>query len=238
MRRDLPEVFEINTHSTLPASDRTVVKALRPLLTDDRLDRIEKVLALRTRSVAVVVDGLIDPHNVSAVMRSAEAFGVQELHVIENAETLLASSRVAKGSERWLEVTRHSDPIGCVKALRARGFSVYVADANGQLALDELGTHKPVAVCFGNEHEGPSAALRAMADGTFAIPMRGFVESLNVSVAAAITLYTLTQGKSGTLSERDKDALRARFIMASLPRAREVLQELLNRIEDNDLTGK
>jgi tRNA (guanosine-2'-O-)-methyltransferase len=229
MRRDLPEVFELGADEPLPAPPAVIIQALTPLLTDERLARIERVLARRTRSVIAVLDGLIDPHNVSAVLRSSEAFGVQEFHIIKGAETMVASSRVAKGTEQWLDVTVHADAENCAKALRTRGFSLYVADAKGKLEPADLRDREPLAIIFGNEHAGVSGKLRALADDTFAIPMRGFVESLNVSVAAAITLYTITEGKGGTLSPSDKTALRARYMMLSLPRAREVIAELVKR---------
>lgn len=230
MKRDLPEVFELGADEPLPAAPAVIVHALTPLLTDQRLARIESVLARRTRSVIAVLDGLIDPHNVSAVLRSCEAFGVQEFHIIEGPETIVASHRVAKGTEQWLDVTVHSDVESCAKALRSRGFSLYVADAKGQLTPADLRDREPLAIIFGNEHAGVSEKLRALADDTFAIPMRGFVESLNVSVAAAIALCTITEGKGGTLSQSDKTALRARYMMLSVPRAHMVLEELLKRV--------
>jgi tRNA (guanosine-2'-O-)-methyltransferase len=231
MRRDLPEVFELGADEPLPAPAAVIIRALTPLLTDQRLARIESVLARRTRSVIAVLDGLIDPHNVSAVLRSSEAFGVQEFHIIEGPETMVASSRVAKGTEQWLDVTVHPDAESCVKALRSRGFSLYIADAKGKLEPADLRDREPLAIVFGNEHAGVSEKLRALADGTFAIPMRGFVESLNVSVAAAIALYAITEGKGGTLSQSDKTALRARYMMLSVPRARVVIEELIQRGE-------
>jgi tRNA (guanosine-2'-O-)-methyltransferase len=227
MRRDLPEVFEINPADPLPAPPNVVSDALRPLLTDERLARIETVLSRRTRSVAVVLDGLIDPHNVSAVLRSADAFGVQEVHIIEAADPLVASTRIAKGAERWLDLIRHQSAEACIKALHARGFRAYIAEAAGDHHPADLRSAGPVAIIFGNEHAGVSSKLRRLADGTFAIPMRGFVESLNVSVAAAITLYAATEGKPGDLSDADKADLRARFMMLSVPRAREVVSELI-----------
>jgi tRNA (guanosine-2'-O-)-methyltransferase len=229
MRRDLPEVFQLGAADPLPAPAIEVVKALQPLLTEERVARIESVLASRTRSIVTVLDGLIDPHNVSAVIRSAEAFGVQELHIIEGSEMTVASPRVAKGSERWLDVSCYADAESCVNSLRRRGFRLYFADSKGTLEPAELRDHEPLALVFGNEHAGVSAKLRDLSDESFAIPMRGFVESLNVSVAAAIALSAVTRGKGGTLSEEDKTKLRARYMMLSIPRAREVIEELIKR---------
>lgn len=229
MRRDLAELFEVRSAEPLPASPATVIEALGSLLTERRRERIDAVVARRTRSAVVVLDGLFDPHNASAVLRSADAFGVQEVHVIEHADPLLISTRVAKGAENWLDLIRYSRAESCVQALRQRGFCIFVADAAGDLGLDEVAKVERAAVVFGNEHLGVSSELRAAADNTFAVAMRGFVESLNVSVAAALTLHALTAHRQSELSEVERDELRARFMMLSVPRARQVLAELLHR---------
>lgn len=229
MRRDVDDVFELPRASALPAPPEVVLQALTPLLTNARRERIASVIAARTRSVVPVLDGLLDPHNIGAVLRSADAFGVQEVHVIETDDTFLAARRVAQGTERWIDVVRHPSAATCVAALRARGHRVYVAAMDGDLHPEQLREHPHVAVVFGNEHAGVSAEMRALADGTYTIPMCGFVQSLNVSVAAAITLFSAMRGRSGDLSESERLALSARCAMQSVPRAHEVVLEHLRR---------
>jgi tRNA (guanosine-2'-O-)-methyltransferase len=229
MRRDNPLAAEITRIDPLPFSASEIIRALDPLLTDQRRARIDAVLADRTRSVVPVLDGLYDPHNVAAVLRSADAFGAQEVHIIEGEEPLLASHRVTQGADRWLDVVRHRDPRACVRGLKERGYSVFAAMMDGQTQPEELAGMPRVALVFGSEHSGVSAAVLDQCDGRYTIPMRGFSQSLNVSVAAALTLYAATRGRVGDLGADDRLALRARFIWQSVPEAQMVVTELLAR---------
>jgi tRNA (guanosine-2'-O-)-methyltransferase len=229
MRRDHPDAFEVTGAPALPATAGEVIAALRPLLTDERLARIDAILAGRTRSVIPVLDGVDDPHNVAAILRSAEAFGTQEVHLVEGTERFMASQRVTQGTDRWLDLVRHTSPQACVDSLHARGYAVYVATMNGGLTPDDLARVPRVAIAFGNEHVGVSDALARAADGHYTIPMRGFAQSLNVSVATAITLYGATRPRAGDLEPADMEALRARFMMLSVPRADEVVAQQLER---------
>jgi tRNA (guanosine-2'-O-)-methyltransferase len=229
MRRHEPDNFEPNHSDWLPTDTASVIAALAPLLTDERRQRISDVVAARSLSVVPVLDGLIDPHNVSAILRSADAFGVQEVHVIRRAEPYLASPRVAQGSERWVDVINHASAAQCVAALRARGHRVFVAALDGKLRPEALADEPKPAIVFGNERDGVSPELFALADGSYTIAMQGFVQSLNVSVAAAITLFSAMRGRPGDLSAEQRERLHARYCMLSVPRAEEVVAEFLRR---------
>jgi tRNA (guanosine-2'-O-)-methyltransferase len=229
MRRDHPEACELLTGARLPAPPADVIEALLPLLTEERLARIECCVAQRTKSVIPVLDAVDDPRNVAAVLRSADAFGVQEVHLVEGAQPFLASRRVTQGAERWLDLVRHSEPSACVAALHERGFEVYVASMEGDLGPEQLRGVGKLAVVFGNEQSGVGQALSKLCDGRYTIPMLGFAQSLNVSVAAAITLYSATRGRGGDLSHAERDELRARFLLMSVPRSEQVVREHLSR---------
>jgi tRNA (guanosine-2'-O-)-methyltransferase len=232
MRREHPEVAPLTPHAAgtpLPAPAADVVEALEPFATPERKARIEAVIAGRTRRVVPVLERLSDPHNTAAVLRSADAFGAHEVHVVETEARFVASTRVAKGSERWLDLVRHADTEACVDALHARGYRVLVAAMDGEVEPRALAGAGRVAVVFGNEHAGVSAAMRARADGSYRIPMRGFVESLNVSVAAAITLSAALADAPGDLDDADREALRARFLLQSIDHAEEIVREHLRR---------
>ena len=200
---------------------------LEPLLTDERRARIDAVLAGRTRAVTVVLDGLIDPHNVSAVLRSADAFGVQRVHLVEGDTRMRVARRITQGCERWLEVMHHPSITACLRWLHEHGYRVLVASADGETTPEALPDVPRLAIVFGNEHAGASHAAREGADGTYAIPMRGFVDSLNVSVAAAITLQQAMRGREGDLDAHDRQQLRARFLLTAVPRAREIIAAAL-----------
>jgi tRNA (guanosine-2'-O-)-methyltransferase len=229
MRRDNPLAAEIVRADPLPFPSEAIIRALTPLLTDQRRARIDEVLARRTRSVVPVLDGLYDPHNVAAVLRSADSFGAQEVHIIEGDEPLLASTRVTQGADRWLDIVRHRDPRACVLGLKERGYAVYAAMMDGQTPPEALATMPKVALVFGSEHSGVSDAVLELCDGRYTIPMRGFSQSLNVSVAAALTLYAATRGREGDLAADDLFALRARFMWLSMPEAQAVVTEQLAR---------
>ena len=218
MRRDDPRVEELELGSArpLPAPAAEVIAALGPLVTERRLERLRSVAAGRVRSVAPVLESIADPHNASAILRSADAFGIQEVHVVPGPAGFHASRQISKGAHRWLDLRRHADSEACADALDAAGYAIYVASMEGTVTPAQLAERSKVAVVFGNEHRGPSAAMRARAEGTYAIPMRGFVESLNVSVAAAITLHALTADRRGELSEQEREALIARWLLATV----------------------
>lgn len=229
MRRDDPEAKQLAGPVVLPAPAACVIAALSPLLTQERLARIEASVQGRTRNVVVVLDAVDDPRNVAAVLRSADAFGVQEVHLIEGSQPFLASRRITQGAERWLDVVRHDTPEACVGSLRRRGFRVYVATMDGQVSPANLRETDKIAVVFGNEQSGVGETIAALSDGRYTIPMHGFVKSLNVSVAAAITLYSATQGRRGDLSEPERTELRACFMMLSVEAAEQVVAEHLHR---------
>ena len=165
-----------------------VPPALHPLtegIQPRRVARMVELLWDRLGSVVLVAEAVRRRHNVSAILRTADAFGLHEVHLV--AGEFRPSHGASRGSERWLDVHRCPSPEACLDDLRGRGFRVFVADLlPGALAPEEVPVDRPLALLFGSELSGVSAAARARADGAVAVPMRGFVESLNVSVAAAI----------------------------------------------------
>ena len=200
----------------------------RSLLTGARLARIESVVSARLASVTLVLDRLLDPHNVAAALRTAEGLGLVRVHVVAHEEgDLVAHRRVTQDAHKWLEVLRHDSGATAARALRAQGFSVYAGHlGEGALLLQELPPDRPVALLFGNEHEGPSTATLAACTGLFRIPMAGFSQSFNVSVAAAIALARTTEarrahlGRAGDLPEQDRAALRSRYLRLAAGLAR------------------
>lgn len=201
-----------------------VVRLLEPLVTERRQARLREILDARLASVAVVFDAPYDPHNGAAVVRSCEAFGVQALHVVEWQGTpFIVASSVARGAEKWLDVTRHAGPETAIAAARAAGLELVAAHPEGALEPRELATIPRVAIVVGNEHQGIREELAKACARAVRVPMRGFVESLNVSVTAAILLQAATAGRAGDLDAEAKLRLYARGLYLSVPHAREVL---------------
>jgi tRNA (guanosine-2'-O-)-methyltransferase len=225
VRADDPDVIEIEGPPPLERPAEQVIEALKGIVTPARLQRIEEVVAARTDDLVVVLDRVADPHNLSAVLRSADAFGVQNVHAVIEQGGFRASRGVSKGTHRWLDVTRYDSADACARRLKAAGYVIYVATMDGQTTPEGLREVSRLAVVFGNEHRGVSPEMRAWADGTFSIPMRGFVESLNISVAAAITLQTLAhEGRPRLEPARGRELL-ARFLMNSLKNADQIVAQ-------------
>lgn len=229
MRRSDPEAVEIPDAADLPAPAQRVIDALAPMISTERMERIDAVIAARIGNVVPVLEEMADPHNGAAVLRTADALGIHEIHVIEARNRFLVSRGVARGTAHWLDLHRHRDGRACIDELRARQFRVLVASTEGTVEPEEIARIPRVAIVFGNEHAGVSPSLRERVDGVYRIPMRGFVESLNVSVAAAITLWAATRDRRGDLPDAAKTALRARFMMASVRDAPLVVREILAR---------
>jgi tRNA (guanosine-2'-O-)-methyltransferase len=201
-----------------------VIGLLEPLVTERRRARLLEVIAARLASVAVVLDAPYDPHNGAAVVRSCEAFGVQALHVVERAGTpFLVASSVARGAEKWLDVTRHAEAGGAVAAARAAGLELVGAHPEGTLEPSDLAKIPRVAIVMGNEREGIREPLARECSRAVRVPMRGFVESLNVSVTTAILLSAATSGRAGDLDATARRRLYARGLYMSVPHARDIL---------------
>ena len=225
MRRDHPEVELLEGSAPLPAAASDVVRVLAPLVTPERLARMNAVIAKRTRSLIPVLEDLGDPHNGAAVMRSADAFGWHEVHAAMGRHPFAISHRVTRGTHRWLDVVVHPSSAACMDHLKGRGYEIYVAAMDGDIGPEELAARPKVAVVFGNEHKGASQEVRARVDGVYRIPMVGFVESLNVSVASAITLYNASRGRHGDLDEASREEIRARYLLASVRDAERLVRE-------------
>jgi tRNA (guanosine-2'-O-)-methyltransferase len=203
-------------------------RRLSPYLLPERLLRIEEVLASRTQSLVLVLDRLYDPHNLSAILRTAEAFGLQEVHLAGSYPDRL-NPQVALGAERWLTVRRWPDPAALIGHLEGRGFllAVTVPGGEGQDPAD-FDPPGPTALVLGNEHDGVSKPFLDRAGVRLTLPLRGFSRSLNVSVAAGIFLWALG-GRPALrlpLEETRREALRDRWVYGSLPRAEEILRHL------------
>jgi tRNA (guanosine-2'-O-)-methyltransferase len=190
----------------------------------ERRARIDEVVASRTRTLTVVMEAFCDPQNVNAVLRTCEAFGVQEIHVVEGPmKPYDRNKKISQNADKWLDVVRWSSTRECLGALQARGFAVYATHLGPESrGLGELSFAGQVALVFGNEQRGVSPEALALADLTYAIPMRGFVQSFNVSVAAAISLARAVErreaerGRHGDLDRADAAALRERFYVLAV----------------------
>lgn len=206
---------------------QALVVHLSELVTDRRRARMEQVLAQRTRRLTVVLEDLYQSHNASAVLRSCECFGVQDVHIVENRNPYHINPDVELGAAQWLTLVRYNGPDqdntqACLRALRSRGYRLVAATPLDDLrGLDELGMEVPTAVLFGTEKEGLTEVALAEADLCVEIPMYGFTASFNVSVSAALILRDLTcklraAGTDWGLSEAEKLGLRLEWLRRTI----------------------
>lgn len=206
-------------------SPEGVIEALEPMVSAERKERIDGVLARRMLSVVVVLDAPYDPHNGAAVLRSCDAFGVQRLHVVVG-EPFQVARKISKGTQRWVDVKQTRDAAELARQLAHEGYRLVVTHPEGELEPDQLGNIERLALVLGNEHFGVSDTLTAAAHHAVRIPMRGFVESLNMSVSAAILLEAATKNRPGDLPAPLARTLYARGIYWSVTRARDILAAL------------
>lgn len=202
------------------------------LLLEVRKEKIDRVVEQRTRTFTVVLDRLEDSFNMAAVLRTCEAMGVQEVHVVINPEApFLPNSRVAQGCDKWLDVKLYKSFAECREHLKQRGFALYAsAIREGSTSLYSLRFDSKIAIIFGNERFGVSEEVLANVDGTFWIPMRGFSQSINISAAAsacvsrAIAWREEHLGKVGDLTPEEAQALRERFYVLAVKQRKRIFK--------------
>ena len=177
--------------------DTNLLTYLEGFVTEKRKDLFKKILQDRTRHFTVVLEDIYQQHNASAVIRSCDIFGIQDVHVIENKYSSKVSRHVAKGSQKWLSINRYKsdgdNTKTCLESLKSKGYQIIATTPhNNSCLLEDFDINKKSAFVFGVEAEGVSDYVKQNADGYLKIPMVGFTESLNISVAAAIILQKIT----------------------------------------------
>jgi len=211
---------------------------LETFLGDDRIAIINKVLHNRTRYLTVCLEDIYQSQNASAVIRSSEAFGLQDIHIIENANNFNINPNVVRGSDKWLTIHRHDNSENptqnAIDSLKSNGYRIIATSphVNGVTLENFDLTKGKAAVFFGNEHAGISQTVLDNADEYLYIPMYGFTESFNISVAAAMTIHTLRgklveQNIDWQLSEDELSFLRFSWLKKAVKRSDLTLRRFL-----------
>lgn len=196
-------------------------------MTPERKERLLSVINKRQANLAVVLENVEDPHNISAVMRTADAVGIQDVFVLTTKVPRHKKWGIKSSSSavKWLTVHQFTDTAALVAALRSRYDKIYTTHlADGAMSLYDIDFSGSVALVFGNEQTGVSEEIRRLADGNFVIPMMGIIRSLNISVACAVSIYEAMRQKT----------LAGHFAAPSLPEPRrtELLTEWGYKEED------
>ncbi|MGZ5286182.1 MAG: TrmH family RNA methyltransferase [Flavisolibacter sp.] len=161
-------------------------------MTGERREKIERVLSGRQLDLTVVLENVFDPHNISAVMRSCDAVGIQEIYVLNTRipRHKKWGARSSSSAAKWLTIHQFENSAECFEALRRRYSTILTTHLSSDaVSLYEADLTKSTALVFGNEHSGVSEEIRALADGNFIIPQVGMIRSLNISVACAVSVY-------------------------------------------------
>ena len=209
---------------------------LEKLLLPDRVQRLREVLANRTLTVTAVLENLHKDHNISAVLRTCESFGIQRVHVVPQPGEGKVYNTITQGCDRWLTIKRHPDITSCLAELKADGYRIMAgAFEEGAQALEEVDFSGRIALVFSNELKGASKEALEMVDSSYVIPMTGFSQSLNVSVAAGISIHRVMQYKREVNEEPERlppdelERLMDLWVKKSVRNADEVLKELRGR---------
>ncbi|MGQ7946962.1 TrmH family RNA methyltransferase [Flavobacterium sp. WC2509] len=173
--------------------DLDYLEFLENILTDNRKERFLNVLKTRTKHFTIAVEDVFQMHNASAVMRSCEVFGIQELHVIEERYGKRIDKEIAMGAQKWVDISTYDSVTNCIDTLKGKGYQIIATTPHeNDCLLEDFDISKPSALFFGTERDGLSEEIISKADGFLKIPMVGFTESLNISVSAAIIIQNLT----------------------------------------------
>lgn len=227
------EEIEVSPH--LKVNYKLVLDLLLPQITEERQQRFLDVLSHRTFEVATVCESIYDRGNISAVIRSAEAFGFAPFHIIETGETFKNSARVTRGAEKWVEERKWKSTSSAVEFLKSEKRKLIVTSLDANIAIDDIDFSQPVALVMGNEKDGVSEEMKAAADYRIKIPMYGFVQSFNISVAAAISLHHISQkrkqlGLKSELTDLQREIMKAHYVLRTLDSGADQLQEYFNRM--------
>ena len=208
----------------------TVRQALLPFVSEARQARIDEVLECRLQSLAVVLVDLHDPHNGAATVRSAEAFGLSEIHAVEAREPFQIARKITIGCEQWMDIHQYPDFERCAAELRRRGMALTATRPDGEMRIEDLDGSKPRALLFGNEHDGLSDEVVAQCTEVVRIPMFGFTQSFNLSVSVALMVQRAAElrraalGRPGDLSDEKKQLLRAAWYSKGLRGAAGIIE--------------
>ena len=232
-----------------------VRRVLGPYLTEARAARLNSVTEARTFGVVPVVEGLTDPGNVHAVLRSAEGLGFGAAHLVglggdasdlaeaapageADAGTIRAARRASQGAAAWLRVDAWRTTAEWTEEARRRGFAIATLDvAPGAVPISTYDFSRPTALVLGNERDGPTPEMKAAADAALFLPIDGFVESYNVSVAAALALYhartdrVARTGRIGDVSAAQRETLLAHYMVRAVTHAAPILRREIDGVQ-------
>lgn len=207
-----------------------IINHFAGFVTEERKKRFAEVIKNRTRHITIGLEDIFQPHNASAVLRTCDCFGIQDVHIIENENKYTINPDVALGSYKWLTLHRYNkqgqnNTLSCIQALKERGYAIAVTSPHkDSYTIENVPLNKKLALFFGTELEGMSQELEKNAELFVKIPMMGFTESFNISVAAALSMYTLSnrlrkENIQWQLTAEEKEDILLQWYRNTIPKA-------------------
>ncbi len=216
-----------------------LINYLSQFISESRRAKFDEVLNFRTRHITIVLEDLYQPHNASAVLRSCDIFGIQDIHIIENKHAYTVNKDIAMGSPKWLNLHKYrnkeNNSLACINTLKEKGYRIIATSPNeSACTIDDLPVDKPLALFFGTELTGISETVVDHAEELVKIPMYGFTESFNISVSAALCLRSLTEKlhKSEVnwhLNDDEKEELLLRWLRNSIRKVDLIEKDFLEK---------
>lgn len=210
-------------------ASQELLEYLENFLTDRRKDLFEKVIANRTNFFTVATQDVYQLHNTSAVIRSCDVFGIQNIHVVEEVNLKKIDREIAMGAQKWVDINRYTSSEECIERLRKHGYKIVATSPHRGTLLQDFDISQPAAFFFGTETKGLSEEVLEEADEFLQIPMVGFTESLNISVSAAIILQDVTarlrrSGLQWQLSKEEQLVKKIDWAKKNLKNSAEILE--------------
>ncbi len=220
-----------------------LLKELYKIITEEKVEKYEQIASLRTRHLTIVVENLYQEHNASAVMRSCDCFGIQDMHVIEKGNKFSVNREIAMGAGKWVDHHHYTDNLfptkKCINTLKERGYKIVATTPHtNDIKIQDLDVSQPIALMFGTEQTGLSESALEQADEFVKIPMYGFTESFNISVSAALSMSILRSkleqldDNNWLLSKEEQTALKIKWCKNIIKNPDIVEKDLLRRIKE------
>lgn len=223
--------------------DQKILEEFYSIISRSKQEMYERIARDRTKHLTVVLENIYQEHNASAVIRSCDCFGIQELHVIEKNNQYKIQRDIALGAGRWVDLYNYDQgpnpTIDCITKLKNKGYKIVATTPHtNDITINDLNLEQPIALVFGTERRGISDEIKEMADEFVKIPMYGFTESFNISVSVALALNTLRERleKSSInwkLDENEQTLLKIKWCKKILRSGNEMEEEFRKRITNN-----
>ncbi|MBL4863225.1 MAG: RNA methyltransferase [Crocinitomicaceae bacterium] len=219
--------------------DEEVLSAFYDIISESKQDKYDRIAADRTRYITVAMEHIQKDHNASAVLRTCDCFGIQNLHAIEKGNAYVIQREIAKGAGSWVDLQSHTEgehpSITCLEKLKNEGYQIVSTSPHTTMDINEVPIDKPIALVFGTEQKGISEEVAAFSDHLVKIPMYGFTESFNISVSAAIALNILRHRLEKSdidwkLSTEEQIKLKIKWCTKIIRDGEEVEREIRKRI--------